>query len=221
MRSAQKNNRARGRGNRKSTGNVINRVFDSSGPEGKVRGTPQQIIDKYVSLARDAQTSGDRVAAENFLQHAEHYQRLLLQATAAQAERRDQQHDSSGDSSSDDDQPETESTRQGGDDGRGQQNQQGGRKESYAQPESELSGLTTIDSGNTREDSLLVTTEDVSSSQPRRPRRNSRANGAGQRSEPGPENGASEATEKTEKASAETQPPAKPMDVVDNDTSAG
>ena len=91
MRSAQKSNRSRGRGNRKGGGgggNNINRVYDSAGPEGKVRGTPQQIIDKYLSLARDAQTSGDRVAAENFLQHAEHYQRILIQATATQEQAR-------------------------------------------------------------------------------------------------------------------------------------
>jgi hypothetical protein len=61
-------------------GNIVNRVFDSSGPEGKVRGTPQQIIDKYITLARDAQLSNDRVAAENFQQHAEHYARLLGEA---------------------------------------------------------------------------------------------------------------------------------------------
>lgn len=64
----------------RSLGNIVNRVFDSSGPEGKVRGTPQQIIDKYLVLARDAQLSGDRVAAENFLQHAEHYTRMLSEA---------------------------------------------------------------------------------------------------------------------------------------------
>ncbi|WP_442958272.1 DUF4167 domain-containing protein [Pontibaca methylaminivorans] len=58
----------------------MNRVFDSSGPEGKVRGTPQQIIDKYNQLARDAQLSNDRIATENFQQHAEHYLRLLSEA---------------------------------------------------------------------------------------------------------------------------------------------
>ena len=90
MRPSQKSNRSRGRGNRKGGGggNNINRVYDSAGPEGKVRGTPQQIIDKYLSLARDAQTSGDRVTAENFLQHAEHYQRILIQATQAQEQAR-------------------------------------------------------------------------------------------------------------------------------------
>ena len=55
---------------RSSMGNIINRVFESAGPDGKVRGTPQQIIDKYQALARDAQVSGDRVAAESYLQHS-------------------------------------------------------------------------------------------------------------------------------------------------------
>jgi hypothetical protein len=72
-------------------GNIVNRVFDSSGPEGKVRGTPQQIIEKYQILARDAQLSNDRVSAENFMQHAEHYTRMLAEAQrelAAEQEQR-------------------------------------------------------------------------------------------------------------------------------------
>jgi hypothetical protein len=97
-------------------GNVANRVFESAGPDGKVRGTPQQIIDKYQALARDAQLSGDRVIAENYLQHSEHYSRLLGEATrhlneqrAAQQERenaqqdRDQSHQQRSDQQSDDD----------------------------------------------------------------------------------------------------------------------
>jgi hypothetical protein len=70
-------NKSGNNSNRRNVGNVVNRVFESAGPDGKVRGTPQQIIDKYQALARDAQVSGDRVAAENYLQHAEHYARLL------------------------------------------------------------------------------------------------------------------------------------------------
>ena len=69
----------------------MNRVFDSSGPEGRVRGTPQQIIDKYQTLARDAQLAGDRVATENYLQHSEHYSRLLGVAQREMAERQEQQ----------------------------------------------------------------------------------------------------------------------------------
>ncbi|MEL7097799.1 MAG: DUF4167 domain-containing protein [Pseudomonadota bacterium] len=87
-RSRSKNNRNRNSG---GGGNVVNRVFDSSGPEGKVRGTPQQIIDKYNQLARDAQLSGDRVATENFQQHAEHYLRMLSEAQREQDARREEQ----------------------------------------------------------------------------------------------------------------------------------
>lgn len=92
MRPQQKSGRSRGKSNRnKSVGHSPNRVYESAGPEGKVRGTPQQIIDKYLGLARDAQLSGDRVMGENFHQHAEHYARILIAAQeAAGVERRDQ-----------------------------------------------------------------------------------------------------------------------------------
>tara|TARA_B100000963_G_C22220297_1_gene491279 strand:- start:119 stop:529 length:411 start_codon:yes stop_codon:yes gene_type:complete len=85
--SGKSRNKNRNNGRRPNPGNVINRVFDSSGPEGKVRGTPQQIIDKYQSLAHDSQLSGDRVSAENFQQHSEHYARLLLEAQKEIAEK--------------------------------------------------------------------------------------------------------------------------------------
>ncbi|MCJ7873706.1 DUF4167 domain-containing protein [Phaeobacter sp. J2-8] len=92
MRSSKSRSRSRSnRSNKPSGGNIINRVFDSSGPEGKVRGTPQQIIDKYNQLARDAQLSGDRVATENFQQHAEHYLRLLSEAQKEQESKREEQ----------------------------------------------------------------------------------------------------------------------------------
>ncbi len=90
MRSSHKP-RSRGKtGHRRNNlGNIVNRVFDSSGPEGKVRGTPQQIIDKYQALARDAQLAGDRIGAENHLQHSEHYTRMLGDAQRELAERRE------------------------------------------------------------------------------------------------------------------------------------
>ena len=90
MRSSKSRSRNKSNRNR-SVGNIVNRVFDSSGPEGKVRGTPQQIIDKYNQLARDAQLSNDLVAAENFQQHAEHYTRMLGEALKEQEARREQQ----------------------------------------------------------------------------------------------------------------------------------
>ena len=88
-RPRSKNNR--NNNNNRSVTNVMNRVFDSSGPEGKVRGTPQQIIEKYQQLTRDCQLSGDRVAAENFQQHAEHYMRLQAEAQREIDARREQQ----------------------------------------------------------------------------------------------------------------------------------
>lgn len=97
MRSSQKSGRGRGKNNNRNKNSnnrdshSPNRVYESAGPEGKVRGTPQQIIDKYQALARDYQLSGDRVMAENFLQHAEHYTRILVAAQEAQAERQAQQ----------------------------------------------------------------------------------------------------------------------------------
>ncbi|TDK47476.1 DUF4167 domain-containing protein [Antarcticimicrobium luteum] len=91
MRSSKPRTRSKSNRNRSSGGNVLNRVFDSSGPEGKVRGTPQQIIDKYNQLARDAQLANDRVATENFQQHAEHYLRLLSEAQREQDSRREEQ----------------------------------------------------------------------------------------------------------------------------------
>ena len=90
MRSPKSRSRSNKNRNR-SVGNIINRVFDSSGPEGKVRGTPQQIIDKYNQLARDSQLSNDRVSTENFQQHAEHYVRLLSEAQRDMDARREQQ----------------------------------------------------------------------------------------------------------------------------------
>ncbi len=69
--------RSRGKGRKGNSGNGTNRVFESSGPDGKVRGNSLQIIEKYQAHARDALLGGDRIVAENFTQHAEHYIRLL------------------------------------------------------------------------------------------------------------------------------------------------
>jgi Domain of unknown function (DUF4167) len=59
-----------------SGGSPSNKVFDSNGPDVKLRGTTQTIAEKYMQMGRDAQSSGDSVAAENYYQHAEHYYRL-------------------------------------------------------------------------------------------------------------------------------------------------
>ena len=82
MRNGQ-NKRMRGR-NRGKGGhhhqNPLSRVYESNGPDVKIRGTASHIAEKYVQLARDAQSSGDPVAAENYYQHAEHYFRLIAAA---------------------------------------------------------------------------------------------------------------------------------------------
>ena len=172
MRPAQKSNRSRGRGNRKGGGggggNNLNRVFDSAGPEGKVRGTPQQIIDKYLSLARDAQTSGDRVAAENFLQHAEHYQRILIQATATQEQARREAQEAATDQ-----QPDRNTGGPIHSDPASQPQPQVQPQQQAPQPQPQaaaapapIEGMTTIDSGE-MPSGLVTDDEAVAQSQPR------------------------------------------------------
>ncbi|MCC2112275.1 MAG: DUF4167 domain-containing protein [Hyphomicrobiales bacterium] len=78
MRQGHQNKRMRGR-SRKAP-NPLTRTFESNGPDVKIRGTALHIAEKYVSLARDAQSSGDPVASENYLQHAEHYFRIIAAA---------------------------------------------------------------------------------------------------------------------------------------------
>jgi hypothetical protein len=60
-----------------------NHVFDSNGPDLRIRGTAQQLFEKYLQLGRDATSSGDRVMAESYFQHAEHYFRILNMITQA------------------------------------------------------------------------------------------------------------------------------------------
>ena len=67
--------RSRGRGRRQ--GNSSNRNYESNGPDLKVRGNAQSICEKYQSLAQDALSSGELITAENYLQHAEHYYRIV------------------------------------------------------------------------------------------------------------------------------------------------
>lgn len=81
MRPGQ-NKRMRGR-NRRGP-NPLTRSYESNGPDVKVRGTAQHIAEKYTQLARDAHLSGDPVSAESYLQHAEHYYRLIAAAVQAQ-----------------------------------------------------------------------------------------------------------------------------------------
>jgi len=107
MRQGQNSRRSRGRGNnshsngghnngggggggRRPSGPQRHQTFDSNGPDVRIRGTAFQIHEKYQALARDAQASGDRVAAENYLQHAEHYYRIICQITEQERARQEQ-----------------------------------------------------------------------------------------------------------------------------------
>jgi len=80
----------RGRNNNNNNGssrkgpNPLTRSYESNGPDVKIRGTAHHIGEKYLQLARDAQSSGDPVMAESYLQHAEHYFRLIASAQQAQ-----------------------------------------------------------------------------------------------------------------------------------------
>ncbi len=76
----QKRMRGRNNNNNRKGPNLLSRSYEFNGPDVKIRGTAAHIADKYVQLARDAQSSGDPVAAENYLQHAEHYYRILAAA---------------------------------------------------------------------------------------------------------------------------------------------
>ena len=100
MRPGQQKQRGRGRNsgggsnnnnnnsnNQRKGQNPLTRTYDSSGPDVKIRGTAQHIAEKYMALARDATSSGDRVMAENYLQHAEHYNRIIAAAQAMFQER--------------------------------------------------------------------------------------------------------------------------------------
>jgi len=100
MRQSGPQRRGRGRpSGRRGYNNSPNRSYDSNGPEVKIRGTASTVYEKYQALARDATTSGDRVAAENYFQHAEHYYRVV-QATKPpqqQAGESEQRNDQRGD----------------------------------------------------------------------------------------------------------------------------
>jgi len=74
MRQGNGSRRSRGRGNGKRQGRG---QIDSHGPDVRIRGSAQQVCNKYLALARDATSIGDRISAENLFQHAEHYFRIM------------------------------------------------------------------------------------------------------------------------------------------------
>jgi len=184
QRSRSKSNRNRhsGGGGGGGGGNVVNRVFDSSGPEGKVRGTPQQIIDKYNQLARDAHLSDDRVAVENFQQHAEHYLRLLSVAQKEQDAKREEQERQNRERQADRDRERAERTER-------QERESNAPASHSPQPESRDPGaapqpdIVDLGGGRAESDSGLVETPEGA---PKKPGRRTRT----RKPEPVPENDA-------------------------------
>ena len=92
MRPNNQNKRSRGRssGGRKH-GNPLSRNYESNGPEVRVRGNAANVAEKYVQLARDAHSAGDSVMEQSFLQHAEHYSRIVSAAQAHNLQRQERQ----------------------------------------------------------------------------------------------------------------------------------
>jgi hypothetical protein len=134
MRNGQ-NKRMRGR-NRKGGGgghhqNPLSRMYESNGQDVKIRGTASHIAEKYLQLARDAQSSGDTIATENYYQHAEHYFRLIAaaqeQLRQTQPYYQPQQGDMRGNASDDED-----------DDGEGDQPSMGGEPFAPREPQQQF-----------------------------------------------------------------------------------
>jgi hypothetical protein len=111
MRQGPHKNRSRSRGRRPTGGggggNQSGRVYESNGPDVKVRGTAQTVADKYLQLARDAHSAGDTVMAEGYFQHAEHYLRIVAATQPMPQQNAPQRRDDYGyeDGEEDDDQP--------------------------------------------------------------------------------------------------------------------
>lgn len=77
MRHGTSNRRHRNRNNGRRNNQPRTQVYDSNGPDVRIRGTAHQVAEKYLALAKDATSAGDRIVAENYYQHAEHYIRII------------------------------------------------------------------------------------------------------------------------------------------------
>ncbi len=172
MRSSKSRSRNKNRNNRPSGGNIINRVFDSSGPDGKVRGTPQQIIEKYNQLHRDAVLSGDRVDAENFAQHAEHYTRLLAEAQREVDAKREEQEEQNRQRQAERDRERQE------------------RLKAQEAAASDPASMDQPDMAETGDSGLVETPEEKPKRPPRRPRKPRQPEGGGDEPKTAPDEGA-------------------------------
>lgn len=95
MKRSRGRNRRSGGNNQQNAFNNPNRHFESVGPDVKIRGSAQQVLEKYLQYGRDAQTSGDRILSEAYFQYAEHYQRIVAKQLEARNQQQ-QQHQNRG-----------------------------------------------------------------------------------------------------------------------------
>lgn len=141
----------RGRNQRRRPGGSNpNRALDSNGPDVRIRGTANQIYDKYLTLARDASSAGDRVKAESYLQHAEHYFRVIRAMQPAQTPvQPSQDEDDSDQPAMEGDENNARRERPGGDDRRSGQRRNGAPAdaEQPAVDESEPEAEASADAG--------------------------------------------------------------------------
>ncbi|MGY6708212.1 MAG: DUF4167 domain-containing protein [Rhizobiaceae bacterium] len=177
--------------NRKSP-NPLTRSYESNGPDVKIRGTAQQIAEKYTTLWRDAQSSGDRVMAENYLQHAEHYNRLIAAAMLIQNQNqqqprsRDDEDDDRDDQ--DDGQPSRDNQSRDGQHRDGQpRDEQPPRRERADSDERKGSGPQPVIEGTPAE--VALEQNEMSTPKPRRARNTgqSKSNGAEEPAQPAAE----------------------------------
>jgi hypothetical protein len=166
------NNMKRGRNQRRRQGVNPNRALDSNGPDVRIRGTAQQIYDKYLALARDATSAGDRVKAENYFQHAEHYFRVLRSVQGTPAP----QYEGGGDVDADSDQPNFSDSREGRDQrsGRHQGGDNSGAESDGGDDESDTAPEPAPASAAKGEDSAAAGDEEPRKPRRRRPRRQPR-----------------------------------------------
>ena len=172
----QNKNRQRGRNGGRKHVNPLSRNFESNGPDVKIRGSAQQIADKYMTLGRDAQSAGDRVMAENYLQHAEHYNRIIA---AAQAQMPQQQVRDNRDDFDDDDEERDEA---------GQQNQQATDEQQQRTP-NDGSGPQPYINGTPAEVALNSEAQPEDGGEQRAEQVNGNSNGNGNGAQDGEEGG--------------------------------
>lgn len=82
-----RHNARRPKNNKNSKKSARSHVYDSNGPDVRIRGTAHQVLEKYLALAKDARGTGDLIMAENYMQHAEHYQRIINSFNDSSSER--------------------------------------------------------------------------------------------------------------------------------------